>query len=241
MRLTDFAVLSFDCYGTLIDWETGIWNALQPLLQRAASGTGTSRDAVLRSFGHLESALENEEPTARYPVILGRVHARLANELGVRSTPGEDARFGASIPDWPPFADSAEALRYLGQFYRLVILSNVDRASFSASAARLAVEFDIVCTAEDIGSYKPSLRNFEYLLAKVRDAGYPKERLLHVAESLYHDHAPANRMGLASAWIHRRHTQAGHGATAAPATMPRFDFRFTSLGELASAHAEETA
>jgi len=239
MHLADFDVLSFDCYGTLIDWETGIWNALQPVLQR---GQGRpARDALLQTFGRLESALETEEPTAPYPVVLARVHARLASELGVRSAPEEDARFGASIRDWPAFPDSTEALRYLKRFYKLAILSNVDRASFAASASRLGVAFDIVCTAEDIGSYKPSLRNFEYLLASVRAAGFPKERLLHVAESLYHDHLPANQMGLASAWIHRRYGQAGHGATARPPTMPRFDFRFTSLGELAAAHAGGTS
>lgn len=234
MRLTDFDVLSFDCYGTLIDWESGLTRALQPVLGRA--GRAVPRDEALQIFARLEHAAEAETPGAPYPEILARVHARLAAEIGTDSSVDEDARFGASVGTWPPFPDSPGALQYLQRHYRLAILSNVDRGSIAASIERLQVRFDLVCTAQDIGSYKPDLRNFTYLLGKLRAAGYAKERVLHVAESLFHDHAPANSIGLASAWIHRRAAEQGHGATAVPASMPHYDFRFTSLAGLAQAH-----
>lgn len=239
MRLTDFDVLSFDCYGTLIDWEAGLLAALRPLLSRARERPSDSE--LLQAFGRLELAHQTETPGAAYPDILARVHARLAAELGTRSSPEEDAAFGASVGDWPSFADSPESLRYLKRFYKLVILSNVDRRSFARTQPRLGVTFDLVCTAEDIGSYKPSLANFEYLLAQLDRIGRSKAKLLHVAESLLHDHAPANQLGIASAWIHRRHAKAGHGATRPPAEMPHVDFRFTSLAELAATHRREVS
>jgi 2-haloalkanoic acid dehalogenase type II len=143
------------------------------------------------------------------------------------------------VGEWPAFPDSAEALAYLKGHFKLIILSNVDRASFAGSNRRLAVEFDEIFTAEDIGSYKPNLRNFEYLLEHLAANGVGKDDLLHVAQSLFHDHVPANRMGIASAWIDRRHDKPGAGATVLPDPMPHFDFRFTSLGELAAAHRAE--
>jgi putative hydrolase of the HAD superfamily len=122
--------------------------------------------------------------------------------------------------------------------YKLVILSNVDNESFSASNEKLGVEFDAVYTAEDCGSYKPSSRNFEYMLAKLETLGIHKRDVLHTAESLFHDHAPANKHGLASCWIHRRHDQEGSGATMTPAHAPKYDFRFDSLADLVTAHQD---
>lgn len=237
MKLHDFRVLSFDCYGTLIDWEAGILAALAPLARKAASNLGP--DQILEAYARHELAQERETPTMRYSQLLGVVHARLAKEWGVKSTADEDARFGASVKDWPAFEDSPAALQYLKRHFKLVILSNVDRQSFSASNKRLQVEFDWIFTAEDIGSYKPSPRNFEYLISHLAEAGFGKKDILHTAESLFHDHAPANQMGLASCWIHRRHAKEGFGATAKPANMPHVDFRFTSMGEMAAAHARE--
>ena len=147
--------------------------------------------------------------------------------------------FGASIQDWPAFPDSAEALGYLKQHYQLVILSNVDRASFAHSNQKLGVEFDAVYTAEDIGSYKPDPRNFEYMLARLAARGIAREQILHTAESLYHDHVPAKRFGLATCWIHRRAGKAGHGATRQPEAEVRPDFRFETLGAMAAAHRAE--
>lgn len=235
MRLSDFKALSFDCYGTLIDWETGICAALRPL--REASGA--SCEELLETFGPIEAAVEEEDPSRPYSLVLAEVHARLSRRFGVQASPSDDTAFGASVGDWPAFPDSAEALGYLKRHFRLIILSNVDHRSFDRSRRHLGVEFDHVYTAEDIGSYKPDLRNFEYLLDQVRAAGILKEELLHVAQSLFHDHAPANRIGLASAWIDRRGAKPGAGATVLPDPMPTFDFRFTSLAGLAEAHRAE--
>jgi 2-haloalkanoic acid dehalogenase type II len=171
-----------------------------------------------------------------YPNLLAEVHAQLAVEWDVANEPAEDAAFGASIAEWPAFPDTVEALRYLKQHFRLIILSNVDRASFQATNQRLGVAFDAIYTAQDIGSYKPDRRNFGYLLDRMKEQGVPKQKLLHVAQSLFHDHVPANALGLASAWIDRRHDAGDGGATSPVATDVRYDFRFTSLGALAEGH-----
>ena len=235
MRLSDFKALSFDCYGTLIDWETGLSEALRPLAERS----GLPTEQLLEAYGPIEHRLEEEYPGLRYSELLQKVFGRLAEQIGVAVTPQEAMAFGASVGNWPAFPDSAEALAYLRQHFQLIILSNVDRESFSRSNARLGVQFDQILTAEEIGSYKPSLRNFEYLIARASEAGIAKDQLLHTAQSLFHDHVPANAMGLHSAWIDRRHGKQGGGATVLPDPMPHFDFRFTSLGELAAAHRAE--
>ena len=234
MKLADFDVLSFDCYGTLIDWESGLYAALAPLLARG--GGELSRDAVLQAFASLESRQQAVTPAMPYSALLTRVHGQLAVARGVPPDPVEDARFGGSVGDWPAFPDTVEALRYLKQHFRLVILSNVDRASFQATNERLGVMFDAIYTAGDIGSYKPDPRNFAYLLARLNEQGVARGKILHVAQSLFHDHVPANAAGLASAWIDRRHDAGGWGATAPVSADVRYDFRFTSLGALAEAH-----
>ncbi len=236
MRLGDFTVLSFDCYGTLIDWESGIWTALQPLLGKA--GGPIARDDALVAFARHESAQEAATPGLLYSELLARVHRRLAAEWGVAATAGEDRAFGGSVGDWPAFADTPAALAYLRRFYKLVILSNVDRASFARSNPRLGVTFTAIYTAEEIGSYKPDPRNFRYMLDRLATAGHGHGDILHVAQSLYHDHVPANRCGLRSAWIDRRHGKAG-GATPPVAADIHYDFRFASLAELAAAHQAE--
>jgi 2-haloacid dehalogenase len=238
MKLTDYNVLSFDCYGTLIDWETGMAEALQPLLVRAGK-TGLTRDQVLEAHARHEAAQEAETPDMPYSQLLSRVSDRLAREWGVAPDAEESRTYGQSVKNWPAFPDSAEALKYLKQYYKLVILSNVDRASFKASNVRLQVEFDYIYTAQDIGSYKPDLRNFDHMLRELAKDGIRKENILHTAESLFHDHLPANKVGLANAWIHRRHGKEGTGATFPPEKMPKYDFRFTSMGEMARAHQEE--
>ena len=235
VRLTDFDVLAFDCYGTLIDWETGIFTALQPLLSRLPAPPG--RDAALELFAREESAQEAETPAMIYSELLGVVHGRLARVLGLAEDAAAAKAFGASVPEWPAFPDSAEALAYLKQHYKLVILSNVDRESFRGSNARLGVVFDAIYTAQDVGSYKPSPRNFDYLLAKQEELGVSKDRILMTAQSLFHDHGPAKRAGLRSAWIDRRHAQDGWGATMPPPEGAAYEFRFDSMAALASAHA----
>jgi 2-haloalkanoic acid dehalogenase type II len=237
MRLHDFRALTFDCYGTLIDWESGIFTALQPLL--AKSGQLLSRDAALETFAQHESAQEEETPSMIYSDLLATVHRRLAKAWNVAVTNAEHTRFGASVPDWPAFPDSAESLAYLKQHYQLVILSNVDRESFKGSNKRLGVEFDAIYTAQDIGTYKPNPRNFEYLLTHMAARGLAKTDILHTAQSLFHDHGPAKKFGLASCWIDRRHDQSGWGATMAPPKEAGYDFRFSSLAAMADAHRAE--
>jgi 2-haloacid dehalogenase len=235
MKLTDFKVLTFDCYGTLIDWETGIFNGLTPIVARGH--VAMSRDQLLEIFAHHESAQEEETPAMPYSQVLSVVYKRLSKVWGVAVTNEEANTFGASIPDWPEFPDSVDALQYLSKHYKLVILSNVDRISFRASNARLRITFDAVYTAQDIESYKPSQRNFEYMLMRLKDDfGLEKTDILHTAQSLFHDHAPANRFGLASAWIDRRHAEQGWGATMPPPGTPNYNFRFDGMADFVLAH-----
>lgn len=238
MRLQDFRVLSFDCYGTLIDWETGIWNALQPLL--ADHHLRITREDALAAFGKVEPEVEHAMPHLLYREILERVHGELARLWHLPSSPDLNRQFGESIGNWPAFADTPAALKYLKQHFKLVILSNVDRSSFISTNARLGVEFDAICTAEDIGSYKPDHRNFAYLLDQVGALGNAPAHLLHVAQSLFHDIEPAEALGIHRCWINRRgDTSTGSGATRAIGRMPALDFSFRTLGELAAAHASE--
>ncbi len=234
MKLTDFRVLTFDCYGTLIDWESGIHAALQPLLRQGR--LDLPRDAVLETFARHESAQEAETPGMVYSELLATVHRRLARDWSVPADEEAHRCFGASVPNWPVFPDSQSALQYLKRHYKLVILSNVDRESFKGSNRRLGVDFDAVYTAQDVGSYKPNPANFQYMLDHLAKLGYAKGDILHTAQSLFHDHAPAKRFGLASAWIDRRHDKGGWGATMPPPDGARYDFRFPSLAAMAQAH-----
>jgi 2-haloacid dehalogenase len=237
MKLTDFKALTFDCYGTLIDWETGLYNALQPLLQAGAVTLG--RDEVLAVFARHEAAQEAHTPQMLYSGLLAEVHRRLAGEWGVKADEERAVAFGKSVPDWPEFPDTQASLQYLQRYYKLVILSNVDRESFAGTNRRLGVTFDAICTAQDIGSYKPDPRNFEYLVKTLAGLGVLKRNILHTAQSLFHDHAPAQAVGLSSAWIDRRHEREGWGATVPPAGTPRYDFRFAGMAEMVRAHQGE--
>jgi 2-haloacid dehalogenase len=237
VRLTDFKILTFDCYGTLIDWETGIIDALSPLL--GEDRVARSRDEILAGFARHETAQEAKTPDMLYSELLARVHRRLAEEWGIAAGQEQHRAFGGSVADWPEFGDSGASLRYLQQFYKIAILSNVDRKSFAASNRRMGVVFDAVYTAEEIGSYKPDPRNFRYMIEALKKFGHPKRDILHVAQSLFHDHAPANAVGLASAWIDRRWGAEASGATLPPPKGVRYDFRFGSLAEMVEAHRNE--
>lgn len=240
MGLRDFSVLTFDCYGTLIDWETGIERALTPWLAR--HGQSYDRARALEAFGRHESAQQAETPNALYPEILAAVLGRLAAEWRLPADPDDARAFGASVRNWPAFPDSPDALAYLKRHYKLVILSNVDRASFSHSNDKLGVAFDAVYTAQDIGSYKPDSRNFDYLVSHVKaDLGLAKDRILHTAQSLFHDHQQARRHGLATCWIDRGSSETDGGAARVPDDAVAVDYRFSTLGALCDAHRAEAA
>ncbi|NKC16251.1 MAG: haloacid dehalogenase type II [Gammaproteobacteria bacterium] len=256
-KLRSFKVLTFDCYGTLIDWESGIWDAFQPVLMETGRND-ISRTDALKLFAKHETAQEANAPERPYPQLLATVHRAMADELGLATNDTLDANFGASVPQWPAFPDSAQALRALKQHFKLVILSNVHRAGFAASNRKLGVEFDAIYTAQDIGSYKPSPRNFAYMLERLKELGTAKHEILHTAQSLHHDHVQARAFGLANAWIDRqRLSESGlsesglsgsglsgsgaWGATAAVDIRPEFDFIFFSMAELATAVANAAA
>ena len=235
LALTEFEVLAFDCYGTLIDWETGLWDALQPLLM--ANGTdAVTRERALAAIAELESAQQAETPRMLYNQILENVHRGLAKRFDLKTSIEMDRAYGASVPHWPAFPDSADALRRLKRRFRLVILSNIHREGFAASNRKLGVEFDAIYTAEDVGSYKPDPRNFEYMLDRLnKDLGFRASAVLHTAQSLFHDHVQARAFGLANAWIDRQRLAegGGWGATAEVAERPQVDFRFPTLAAMA--------
>ncbi len=227
-----YSALSFDCYGTLIDWESGLAAILQPWAAR--SGISVSREGLLAAFGEAEARAEADHPSRLYPDILRRVLRSLAARFEVPEDHAAEDELAHSVGDWAPFPDTVEALRSLKKHYKLAILSNVDRASFARSNARLGVDFDLVITAQDVGTYKPSLQNFRALVYSLADLGIPKDRLLHVAQSLYHDHVPAKRLDLMTVWIDRRHHQPGSGATLSPAIPVAPDAQFLSLAAFAA-------
>jgi 2-haloacid dehalogenase len=228
LDLGAFEVLSFDCYGTLIDWETGLLAALRPVL--AAHGVDAGDDELLEAYARHEAELEAGE-YRRYREVLAEALRRVGGELGFEPAPAESERFSGSVGDWPAFEDSAAALARLHERYRLAPITNCDDDLFALSARRLGVDFDWVVTAEQARSYKPSARNFELAFETI---GVPRARILHVAQSLFHDHVPAAKLGLASVWIDRRRGRDGFGATPPAAAQPALtlpDLR--SLADLA--------
>ncbi len=233
MRLIDFDALSFDCYGTLIDWEAGIAAVLEPWARRRGIDIGV--EELLGRYASAEEHQERETPAALYPEILAAAMHDVGLALGAAVSRADGERLATSVGDWPAFPDSPSALAALATQYRLVILSNVDRRSFAGSNARLGVRFDAIVTAEDVGSYKPSARNFEVLLATVRGLGVPDGGLLHVAQSLFHDHVPAKRLGLPTVWIDRRGAGNGWGATPPPGAVVSPDWTFPSMAAFVTA------
>ncbi len=236
MNLADYDALSFDCYGTLIDWETGIASVLAPWAQEA--GLHLTDEELLTAYADNEAYAERENTTALYPAILAESFRRTGASLGRQVSDEWAERLGASVPDWPAFPDSHAALESLAQNYKLVIVSNVHREGFAASNARLDVRFDKIITAEDVGAYKPAPNHFEALDAALTELDVPRERLLHVAQSLFHDHVPAKRYGLASVWINRRHGRPGWGATPEPAGDVSYGLEFPSMEAFAAAARE---
>jgi len=230
---TDVEALTFDCYGTLIDWEAGLNQAFQAVLD--AHGLRHDPDDVLTRFARHEAAAE-AGPYRSYAEILAMSLRGVGEELGFEPTDEESAAFSRSVADWPVFPDSTAALRRLKKRFRLGILTNCDDDLFAASNQRLDVEFDWVITAQQVGSYKPDERNFRAALDRV---GLGPDRLVHVAQSLFHDHAPAKRLGLTTVWINRRHDRAGGGATPIAVATP--DATFPDMASFAEAATSPSA
>ncbi len=229
-----FEALSFDCYGTLIDWETGLSAELRPWARRHSLLLDDAE--LFGAFAEFETAIEQERPGELYPAVLAETLRRIGGRYGVTVSDAEAGSFGSSVGRWPAFADSAEALSRLKARFKLIILSNVDRASFARSNERLGVQFDLIVTAQDVGAYKPSEQSFPALLERLGEIDVSRDRLLHVAQSLYHDHEPAKALGLRTVWIDRRHGAKGIGATPTPHRVEVVpDWRFPSLAAFADA------
>jgi 2-haloacid dehalogenase len=234
-----FKALTFDCYGTLIDWESGILAALRPLAAKQAPALGDN--AVLAAFGEAESAIESAQPKLLYPDVLRATQRALAVRFGAAPNPADEDSVAVSIRDWPAFPDSPSALAYLKRHYRLAIVSNVDRASFAHSNKRLGVEFDSIVTAQDVGSYKPNPAHFHEVFKRLGTLGIARREILHVAQSLFHDHVPAKALGMTTVWINRRAGKEGWGATKPPPTEVRPDAESPSMEAFAMAHRAATA
>ena len=238
MKLTDFKMLSYDTYGTLIDWESGIYNALGPLLDKLP--LRLERDEVLELFGECELKRQRENPSQIYSELLAEVARDIAHKWQIRISDDEARAFGRSVKDWPAFEDSAASLQYLRRHYRMATLTNCDRISYMGSNSRLEIEWDAIYTAQDVGFYKPNLRNFEYLFEHARrDLGILPHEILHVAQSLTHDMVPATAMGMTKVWINRRHGLEGLGATAPPEGEYSIEREFNSMADFVAAHRGE--
>jgi putative hydrolase of the HAD superfamily len=233
LDLARFKALSFDCYGTLIDWETGIAAVLAPWAREQGLERGDQE--LLAAYAGHEVAVEREAPAALYPEVLALAFRRTGEALGAPVSDAWARRLGDSVPDWPAFPDSAGALARLRRHYRLIILSNVHRAGFAGSNRQLRGDFAAIITAEDVGGYKPGERHFRALEEALPGLGVGRDELLHVAQSLFHDHVPAKREGLPSIWINRRHDRPGWGATPAPAGEWAYDLEFPSMAAFADA------
>ena len=225
-----FDALTFDCYGTLIDWETGILAGLRAAL--GPQGVDASDDELLESYADGEATLE-AGPYLPYRVILARGARAIATSRGATLTDDEAAAFGDSVGRWPAFDDSTRSLKLLRRRYKLGVLTNCDDDLFAASNRRLGVDFDWVVTAQQVGSYKPNPRNFEVMRERLHASGIAAARILHVAQSLFHDHEPARRMGFSTVWINRRHDRPGSGATPPATVQP--SATFPSMADFAEA------
>ena len=225
MNFSRFELLTFDCYGTLINWEAGIFAALRPIL--AAHGKLISDSALLELYGELEAEAEAGK-FRPYREVLQSVVRGFGERLGFRPTPAEMRYLPDSLAHWEPFGDTVDSLRKLKNRYRLAIISNVDDDLFAATAAKLGVAFDHIITAQQARAYKPSLAIFR--LAKQR-IGVAPENWLHIGQSVYHDVVPAKSLGLSTAWVNRPSPRAGIGAVKAALGTP--DLEISSLKALA--------
>lgn len=227
LDFTRFEVLTFDCYGTLINWEAGILGCLRRIL--AAHGKSPDDAAILQLYGHFEAHAEQGEYRC-YREVLKSVVRQFAERLGFSAADEEICSLPESLAGWEPWPDTVGALRELRSRFRLAIVSNIDDDLFAATRPKLGVDFDQVVTAQQAGAYKPSLKIFELALLRI---GIPAQRVLHVGQSMYHDVIPAQSLGLATVWVNRPSARAGVGAVRAAEAHP--DLEVSSLAELARA------
>ena len=226
LDFTRFQTLTFDCYGTLIDWETGIFSALRPIL--AAHGTTISDFALLEMYSELEAKAEQGE-FQPYREVLQSVVRGFGERLGFMPSESEVRSLPESLAHWPPFADTFAALRRLQSHYQLAIISNVDDDLFAATAPKLGIAFDHVITAQQAHAYKPSLTMFKLAQQQIDVA---PERWLHVGQSIYHDVIPAKSLGIATVWVNRPSLRPGAGAARAASGQP--DLQVPNLSILAN-------
>jgi len=217
--------LTFDCYGTLIDWETGLLRTLGPMV--ATRGIQVADDRLLETYARHESSLEAGPYVGYKDVLVGSLRG-LGAELGFEPTEGEEAAFARSPADWPPFSDSADALARLRERFRLGVITNCDDDLFEESRRRLGADFAWIITAQQARSYKPDAHNFEVAFARIT---VPRQRIVHVAQSLYHDHVPAKHLGMTTVWVDRRRGRDGFGAT--PPAEAKPDLVVRDMRELA--------
>lgn len=232
LKLTNHRLLCFDVYGTLVDWETGILTALKPLLEANDASAKFSHEHLLTLYHELEAAQQTETPSMQYSQLLATVHPKLSARLDLPRAPtaGESEAFGQSVGTWPAFPDTVDALRRLQRHYKLVVLSNVDRESFAATNAGplQGIPFDLIITAQDVGTYKPDLGNFEHMLRRVKaEFGVKPQQVIQTAQSQFHDHYPAKKVGLKSSWIVRP------GAIMGNCGEELYDWKFDTLEEMA--------
>lgn len=235
--ITSFKCLTFDCFATLVDWEEGLWTALATLRQQLSEAQ-QDRSVILKSFIKHEDKIMEEHPRELYKAVLAMTYGRMAAEFGVPASEEDKTKFGDSVGDWPAFADTLDALKRLHKHFKLVILSNVDLVSFKRTLTDQmpGIDFDAIYTAQEIGTYKPDLNNFEYMVSHLeKDHGVKKEDIIHTAQSLFHDHVPAKQFGLVSAWIER-----GEKGESAIGGKPSdfgdkidLQWRFKTMGEMA--------
>jgi 2-haloacid dehalogenase len=234
-----YKVLSFDCYGTLVDWETGIEDVVRPWL---AADNPVPLDLVITCFALHQAKHQQTRPTLLYPEVLRRTWRDIEGTFGWDENEDHARAFAASVPAWPPFPDTIESLRYLAGFYKLAILSNVDNASIHGTIQRFGIPIDLTVTAEDVASYKPGRPHFDRAIECLAGMGIAKREILHVAQSKHHDIAPGQALNLTTVWVNRRHNRKGSGATLATNAEP--DLTVNSLAELVAlhkAHAHATA
>lgn len=227
LEFNRYEVLTFDCYGTLIDWESGILSALHRIL--SAHGKVIEDATILKLYGDFEQRSEEGE-FHPYHSVLESVVRRFGAQLGFNPTDAEARSLPDSLPTWKPWPDTVAALRQLKSRFRLAILSNVDDDLFALTRPQLGVNFDEVITAQQAQAYKPSLKIFELALSRINA---PAHRVLHVGQSVYHDVIPAQALGLATVWVNRPSARPGVGAVKSAEAKP--DLIVSSLAELAAA------